>query len=86
VRRIKRFFTQGILMDVTVLQEFLRDNLGDVTFQEAYDKTGIILNITVTGGSTHNEDRVLNYLTAPSVLIWSASAASCSLPLIYGAS
>jgi len=27
----------------------MRDNLGDITFQEAYDKTGVILNISVTG-------------------------------------
>ena len=27
----------------------MRDNLGDITFQEAYDKTGVILNISGTG-------------------------------------
>ncbi len=26
---------------------------------------------------------LLNYLTAPDVLIWSASCASCALPLLY---
>jgi predicted acylesterase/phospholipase RssA len=43
------------------------------------------LNITVTGGGEHDEDRLLNYLTAPNVLIWSASTASCAIPFIYGA-
>lgn len=45
----------------------------------------MILNITVTGTSQHDSDRLLNYLTAPNVLIWSASAASCAIPFIYGA-
>lgn len=67
------------------MEEFLRDNIGDYTFQEAYDKFGVILNITVTGTSRYDSDRLLNYLTAPNVLIWSASAASCAIPFIYGA-
>lgn len=71
-------------MDIKVLQKFLRDNIGDFTFQEAYDKTGWILNITVTGANEHDENRLLNYLTAPNVLIWSACAASCCLPYIFG--
>ena len=72
-------------MDITVLKNFLKDNLGDITFQEAFDRYGYILNITVTGTSEHDEDRLLNYLTAPNVLIWSACAASCAIPFIYGA-
>lgn len=59
--------------------------MGDITFQEAFDKYGWILNITVTGTTEHDEDRLLNYLTAPNVLIWSASAASCAIPYVYGA-
>lgn len=68
-----------------MLKNFLRDNLGDITFQEAFDQFGYILNITVTGNNQHDEDRLLNYLTAPNVMIWSACAASCAIPFIYGA-
>ena len=32
MRKIKRFFTKGVLMDVKVLHEFVRDNIGDITF------------------------------------------------------
>lgn len=35
-------------------QRCLREQLGDLTFQEAYDRTGRIINITVT--PTNNED------------------------------
>ena len=51
--------------------------------QEAYDRTGWILNVTVTGYGNHDNHRLLNYLTAPSVLIWSACLASCAIPYIY---
>jgi predicted acylesterase/phospholipase RssA len=82
---LKRYFQEGYLMDNKALVKFLRDNIGDYTFQEAYDKTGWILNITATGASEHDENRLLNYLTAPNVLIWSACAASCALPYVFGA-
>lgn len=82
-RRLWRFLNQGVLFDVEVLKNFCRENVGDVTFQEAYDKTGWILNITVTGYKEHENHRLLNYLTAPNVLIWSATAASCCVPMLY---
>ena len=83
LRKIIRFITRGVLYDVEVLKEFLRENIGDLTFQEAFDKTGWILNITVTGYKEHDNQRLLNYLTAPNVLIWSASCASCCIPGIF---
>jgi hypothetical protein len=57
LRRILRYITRGVLLDVEVLKEFLRENIGDITFQEAYDKTGWILNITVTGYKEHDNHR-----------------------------
>ena len=39
-RRLRRFLDQGVLMDVTVLKEFLRSNIGDMTFIESYWKVG----------------------------------------------
>jgi predicted acylesterase/phospholipase RssA len=41
------------------------------------------LNITVSSGSIYELPRLLNYLTAPEVLIWSAVTTSCSIPLIF---
>ena len=39
------------LLDINVVKDYIKDNIGDITFQEAYDKTGVILNITVCGDS-----------------------------------
>ncbi|CAG8589633.1 2158_t:CDS:10, partial [Funneliformis mosseae] len=81
--RLKRFLTQGVLFDVDILRECMRRNIPDMTFQEAYNRTRRILNITVSSSTVYEMPRLLNYLTAPNVLIWSAVAASCSVPFIY---
>eukprot|EP00003_Mantamonas_plastica_P011190 TRINITY_DN2078_c0_g2_i2.p1 TRINITY_DN2078_c0_g2~~TRINITY_DN2078_c0_g2_i2.p1 ORF type:complete len:567 (-),score=160.53 TRINITY_DN2078_c0_g2_i2:355-2055(-) len=82
-RKIRRLLTKGVLMDIRKLQQVVRANLGDVTFQEAYNRTGRMMSITVN--STHDGEfpRLLNYLTAPNVLVWSAACASCALPGLY---
>lgn len=83
--RLESFLRSGYLEDVSILQKTLRDNFGeDLTFQEAYKNTGRILNITVcpTRRST-DPPLLLNYLTAPHVLIWSAASASCALPVMF---
>ncbi|KAF1989376.1 putative patatin-like serine hydrolase [Aulographum hederae CBS 113979] len=74
-RRVKRFINEGYFLDVGVLEKCVRANVGDLTFEEAYARTKKVLNITVstTGGGVPN---LLNYLTAPNVLIWSAALAS----------
>ena len=50
----------------------MKEMLGDITFQEAYNRTRKILNITVSSASLYELPRLLNYITAPNVLIWSA--------------
>jgi predicted acylesterase/phospholipase RssA len=71
------------MVETEVFQAFVKSMVGELTFQEAYDKTGLILNITATGRELHDSHRILNYLTAPSVLIWSAVCASCALPYVF---
>jgi len=70
-------------MDIATLEIFLRANLGEVTFEEAYEETGIILNITVSESGSHDDYRLLNYLTAPHVLVWSAALASSAIPFVF---
>lgn len=65
----------GYVIDRNVMEACLRANVGDTTFEEAYDRTGIELNITIPspGGGVPT---VLNYLTAPYTCIWTAAMAS----------
>ncbi|KAG0171264.1 hypothetical protein DFQ28_002503 [Apophysomyces sp. BC1034] len=84
--RLHRLLTSGQLYDVEILRDALRINLGDITFQEAFNRTRWILNITVSSSTLYDMPRLLNYLTAPDVLIWSAVAVSCSVPIFYASS
>ncbi|KAF9910969.1 hypothetical protein EC991_005144 [Linnemannia zychae] len=81
--RLIHFLKNGALFDAQVLKAALKENIGDVTFQEAYNRTRRILNVTVSTSATFEMPRLLNYLTAPNVLIWSAVATSCAAPFIY---
>lgn len=76
LRRIRRFSREGYFLDVTVLEECVRANVGDLTFEEAYNRSKRVLNITVATEGQGGVPTLLNYLTAPNVLIWTAAVAS----------
>lgn len=68
VRRMRRFFREGYFLDVTVLEDCVRANVGDLTFEEAYNRSKRILNITVATEGHNGVPTLLNYLTAPNVV------------------
>eukprot|EP00042_Codosiga_hollandica_P042073 m.381034 g.381034 ORF g.381034 m.381034 type:complete len:630 (-) comp56239_c0_seq2:52-1941(-) len=82
-QRIARLWKEGTLCDIEVLKECMRENLGDITFQESYDKTNRIMNVSVNSLAKRDCPRVLNYLTAPDVVMWSAVCASCALKHLF---
>ena len=53
---------------------------GSMTFREAYERTGRILNITCIPSDPHSPTILANYLTAPNCVIWSAVLASAAVP------
>jgi hypothetical protein len=59
--------------------------VGETTFLEAYERTGRILNVTVCPADTNEPPRLLNFLTAPNALVWSAVAASAAFPGLFPA-
>ncbi|KAL4891011.1 acyl transferase/acyl hydrolase/lysophospholipase [Aspergillus ambiguus] len=83
LQKVSRFLKYGSFMDITYLVSSLRSWLGDMTFQEAYNRSRRILNICVSCAGVYELPRLLNYITAPNVLIWSAVAVSCSVPLVF---
>ncbi|KAF2840476.1 patatin-domain-containing protein [Patellaria atrata CBS 101060] len=83
--KVARFLKYGSIFDISNLIRVMRDLLGDMTFQEAYNRTRRILNICVSSASIYELPRLLNYVTAPNVIIWSAVAASCSVPFVFSA-
>lgn len=85
LRRVRRFFRDGYFLDVKVLEQCVRANVGDLTFEEAYIRSKRVLNITVATAGQDGVPTLLNYLTAPNVLIWTAAVASnASTGSFYG--
>jgi TAG lipase / steryl ester hydrolase / phospholipase A2 / LPA acyltransferase len=64
------------------LERVMKKWLGTLTFREAHNKTGRIINICVSSPDS-SEPRLLNYMTAPNVFLWSAVCASCSVPYVF---
>lgn len=84
LRRSTRFIYTGYFLDVNILEECVRANVGDLTFEEAYARTKRVLNITIATSNRNGVPNLLNYLTAPNVLIWSAALASnATVPPLY---
>lgn len=82
---LKKAWKKRALMDGDQLSHCLQENMGDYTFEEAFQKTGRIINIPVSPVASNQMPRLLNYLTAPNVLIRSGSLASCSIPTVFPA-
>lgn len=82
--KIYRLVFKGAVREIEVLRNYMQELLGNITFKEAYHKTGRILNINVTGYKEHDHNIILNYITAPNVLIFSAAAASSAAPVMFG--
>jgi NTE family protein len=74
---------QKSIMDIHQLERFLRANIGEYTFEEAFKRTRRIVNITVSPVAKNQQPRLLNYLTTPHLLVWSAVLASCSVPGLF---
>lgn len=68
LRRITKLIRKGRFLDVNVLEECVRANVGDLTFEEAYSRTKRVLNITVATSGRRGVPNLLNYLTAPNVV------------------
>ncbi|KAM3436315.1 hypothetical protein NHJ13734_005148 [Beauveria thailandica] len=86
LNHVRRLLTEGSWSDIKHLKRVMRTMMGDMTFQEAYNRTRRILNICVSTESMYELPRLLNYITAPNVMIWSAVTASCSLPFVFHSS
>lgn len=85
--RIQRYIKYQAMFDQKVWLDKLQwfagaDDRGNVglTFKEAYEKTGRILNITATNARKHSPPLCLNYLSTPNVTIASAVLASAAVP------
>lgn len=53
---------------------------GSMTFREAYERTGRVLNVTCVPSDPHSPTILNNHITSPDCVIWSAVLASAAVP------
>ncbi len=65
-----------------VARENLLDEIipRDITFQEAFEKTGRYINISISPAERHQSSRLMNAITSPNVYVRSAISASMGIP------
>lgn len=84
--RLQRLWQSGMLFDPANLRRKLRALIGDMTFQEAFERTGIAYSVATTPVHDKAPPKILNYVSAPHVVIYSAVVASSAMPFLLGAS
>ena len=78
---LKRWWVTGARFDsVKWAQSCAWFTRGSLTFREAYNRTGRILNISCVPSDPHSPTILTNYLTSPDCVIWSAVLASAAVP------
>jgi TAG lipase/steryl ester hydrolase/phospholipase A2/LPA acyltransferase len=71
------------VMDPVQLESCLAQNLGEETFEQAFERTRRIIGVTVSPAEPHQQGRLLNYLTAPNVFLSRGVLASCAVPGVF---
>ncbi len=71
------------ILQVHEIQGIIERLVPDMTFQEAFAKTGIHMNVSIAPAETHQTSRLLNATTTPNVLIRQAIMASAAVPGVY---
>ena len=75
---------RNLIADQVEIENALRGFLpDDLTFQKAFEKTGRAMNVSIAPAETHQNSRLLNATTSPSVLMRSAVLASAAVPGIF---
>ena len=88
LEQLQNYLKLGHLADTEKFAETCRRYYGETTtFGEAFAHTRRVVSICVTcrGASSGSHPRLLNYLTSPNVLLWSAVHSSCALPGLFPA-
>src|SRR6056297_304842 len=79
----RMFFGTNPQIDVGDLEKLVARLIPDMTFQEAYEKTGRQISIPVAPAELHQRSRLLNAVTSPNVYVRSAVMASCAVPGVF---
>lgn len=79
----RMLFGKNATMDVHDVQAMVERLIPDMTFQEAYQKTGRQISISVAPAEPQQTSRLLNAIASPNVYIRSAVMASSAVPGVF---
>ena len=79
----RMLFGKNPSLDVHDVQGIVERLIPDMTFQEAYEKTGRQISVSVAPAEPHQTSRLLNAIASPNVYIRSAVMASCAVPGVF---
>ena len=65
------------------LMKIIERIIPDITFEEAYQLSGLKINISVAPFEHHQKSRLLNAITSPNVMLREAVLASCCIPGVF---
>ncbi len=71
------------MLQVDEVQLLIERLIPDMTFQEAFEHSGRMLNVSVAPAETHQTSRLLNATTSPNVLIHKSVMASAAVPGVF---
>lgn len=73
----------GVRFTAENTEQLITATIPDLTFAEAYAKTGRQVSITVAPNEPHQRSRLLNAVSSPNVYLRSAVMASCAIPGVF---
>jgi len=80
----RRIVAERSLLDQDQLLAHINANIGgNYTFAEAYERTGWVLNISVSPSRGRQKPKILNHVASPNLLIANSALASCAMPLFF---
>ena len=79
----RQMLNKQSIFDPMQLSECIDSNIPNITFEEAFQKTGRVISITVSPSRAGQRSRLLNHKTAPNALVSSACKASCAIPIAF---
>lgn len=65
------------------LIEIIEKTVPDITFEEAYQISGLKINISIAPHERYQRSRLLNAITSPNVMLREAVLASCCIPGVF---
>lgn len=81
--KLRDVFERRSLMDPAQVRRAIASNVRDMTFEESFELSGKVVNITVSPAASNQPPRLLNYLTFPYLCLREAVLASCSVPFLF---